>query len=119
MLAALGQHSSKQLMRNRAVTVAILAQGTSWAVAVTQAFLQVESFGVTCSKRVLVTHASLLWNNWQLWQRSQATRTACVVCYHNMPGSHTKGCREPAHSQPRHSHHIRHLDDVRQSRHSA
>ena len=41
----------------------LLAQGASWAVAVTQAFLQVDFFGVTCSKRVLVTHASLLWNN--------------------------------------------------------
>ena len=63
MLAALGQHSSKQLMRNRAVTVAILAQGTSWAVAVTQAFLQVESFGVTSSECVLVTHACFPWNH--------------------------------------------------------
>ena len=63
MSAALGQHGSNPAMRNRAVTVAILAQGTSWAVAVTQAFLHVESFGVTCSERVLVTQASLLWNN--------------------------------------------------------
>ena len=41
MLAALGQHSSKQLMRNRAVTVAILAQGTSWAVAASKPFSKV------------------------------------------------------------------------------
>ena len=63
MLAALGQYRSTLVMRNSAVTVAILAQGTSWAVAVTQAFLQVESFVVKCSERVLVTQASLLWNN--------------------------------------------------------